>query len=1151
MAGLEGMIALSRTLADAIRIRTNFARSVNIERDSREWLSDQARYIFTPLARQTLGQVVDAILSPHGTRSWTITGPYGTGKSAFALALVQLLGRHGPASSLFKEVVLQDPELASGLAKVHEYGYDFLPVLISGLRDSLVPALHAGLESAVQEAVRQTGSEEGLALLDRIRSADCQNAAGVCALFEQAAKLWNGLIVIIDELGKFLEYVAQRPDRGDVFVLQLLAEGAARSGTPPLLLFTVLHQSFSRYSSHLTQTQREEFGKVQGRFQDIAFSQTYDQMMRLASAAVELVGTDNELSLLHKTASRLEQRARLLGVSLGFSDSSRDDIATCPPLHPVTALLLGPLFRHLAQNERSLFAFLSSSEPYGLQDFMRRTTFDQSDVPFYTPDQLYDYVTCSLGTALYHERTGRRWALVQSTLDRLRHVDALDVRIIKTVGLMAAIGEINDLRATPELVALALDLSLEETQVALERLVRKSALVYRSFVQAYHLWDGSDIDLEARLKEARYHVDEAQSLDELLTRLLPPRPIVARRFSFSTGTMRFFETLYVSAPNVQRAVRTGATEGDGLVVYVLVEGAGQLEHVQATMHQPEIAQNNRVIVVPIHVPPALRGAALELQRLKWVLNNTPELANDNVALTELRSRMFETEQILLRELDYAVSPADRELECFFRGETRTVRGWRALNQLVSEACQLIFPLTPTISNELINRRSLSSAASAARRNLLDRMLQYQEVARLGIERHPPELSMYLSLLKTTRVHREVSGVWRFASPEEGTPLAPVWNEWETFLESSRHQRQSLKLLWDRLSAPPYGLLGGVIPVLILAMLLERSIEVGLYESGTFIPSLTLPHVERLLKTPEKFEIRFCPLDGIRRDVFDELAAIGLSTERGHLIPVVRQLCGLAHRLPEYSKKTKSVTVEAQRVRSALLSAREPDVLVFEQLPEALGLPSMLLDTPTAKPREFAQRLAGTLQELQMAHPRLHDHMFTLMGTYLDVPTTNPALTRQELQFRCRLVTDMAVDLRMKSFVRHCSNERHDYSTWMESLGSFLGNRPPSTWNDDDLNRFEAELTQMARKFNNLVQLAIGTAAFPDAGLDAVRLGLTGTDGFEKQKVIFLRPENREAATETVNEITQLLERQGIDTEGRLAVLALLAKAWLPEPKETA
>ena len=45
----------------------------------------------------------------------------------------------------------------------------------------------------------------------------------------------RGLLLIIDELGKLLEYAASHPDDGDVFILQELAEAAARSESPFLV----------------------------------------------------------------------------------------------------------------------------------------------------------------------------------------------------------------------------------------------------------------------------------------------------------------------------------------------------------------------------------------------------------------------------------------------------------------------------------------------------------------------------------------------------------------------------------------------------------------------------------------------------------------------------------------------------------------------------------------------------------------------------------------------------------------------------------------------------------------------------------------------------------------------------------------------------
>ena len=48
---------------------------------------------------------------------------------------------------------------------------------------------------------------------------------------------------MLDELGKFLEYAAFHPEQEDVYVLQILAEEAARSGDRPFVVMALLHQN--------------------------------------------------------------------------------------------------------------------------------------------------------------------------------------------------------------------------------------------------------------------------------------------------------------------------------------------------------------------------------------------------------------------------------------------------------------------------------------------------------------------------------------------------------------------------------------------------------------------------------------------------------------------------------------------------------------------------------------------------------------------------------------------------------------------------------------------------------------------------------------------------------------------------------------------
>ncbi len=66
------------------------------------------------------------------------------------------------------------------------------------------------------------------------------------------------------------------------------------------------------------------------------------------------------------------------------------------------------------------------------------------------------------------------------------------------------------------------------------------------------------------------------------------------------------------------------------------------------------------------------------------------------------------------------------------------------------------PDAPRIQNELVNRRSLSSAAAAARMRLIERMFSNASEPLLGMDpaKKPPEMSMYLSVLQNTGLHQK-------------------------------------------------------------------------------------------------------------------------------------------------------------------------------------------------------------------------------------------------------------------------------------------------------------------------------------------------------------------------------------------------------------
>ena len=168
-----------------------------------------------------------------------------------------------------------------------------LPIAITGSREPLQLAILRGLQAAIGHLQGRRCSQ----VMARINESLAQATPGkrpsahaITELFAEALKAAcstgevGGFFLVVDELGKFLEYAAAHPANSDLYTLQSLAEFAAR--TPqPFLILGILHQDFSLYADRLTGRERAEWDKIRGRFEDIAFEEPVDELLRLIAEA--------------------------------------------------------------------------------------------------------------------------------------------------------------------------------------------------------------------------------------------------------------------------------------------------------------------------------------------------------------------------------------------------------------------------------------------------------------------------------------------------------------------------------------------------------------------------------------------------------------------------------------------------------------------------------------------------------------------------------------------------------------------------------------------------------------------------------------------------------------------------------------------------
>src|SRR5262249_48127063 len=143
---------------------------------------------------------------------------------------------------------------------------------------------------------------------------------------EAVARDDGGVLVLIDELGKFLEAAAG--EGGDIHFFQELGEASGRSDGR-LVVVGILHQSFDQYATRLRREARDEWAKVQGRFVDIPIISAVDEV-------IDLLGRAIETGLPHSESQRVAER---VGAAIGRRrPGSPDDLArrldAAWPLHP-------------------------------------------------------------------------------------------------------------------------------------------------------------------------------------------------------------------------------------------------------------------------------------------------------------------------------------------------------------------------------------------------------------------------------------------------------------------------------------------------------------------------------------------------------------------------------------------------------------------------------------------------------------------------------------------------------------------------------------------------------------------------------------------------------------------------------------------------
>lgn len=1007
-----------------------FSPSVNIIRDEEIYLN----YIATSNTEQIFNQLINDYLT--GIRSFNIVGAYGTGKSSFLWAFERhLKGEANYFSPLNKD-----------LNQLHSFEF----VKLVGEHDSLI------------------GTFADLFDLNRKRDYKIKDILSAIDEYYQAFHSeGKGLVILIDEFGKFLEYVADNNPEAELYFIQQLAE-YVNDKRRNIFLITTLHQDFNGYSRTLTKSQQNEWNKVKGRLREITFNEPVEQLLFLASerlSELNFGNKDKNFSMLFKAI----ESAKAFPLKDFFDQTYAEKVL---PFDILSAAVLTLALQKYGQNERSLFSFIESNDPLGIRDF------NSQKAPYYNISDVYDYLIHNFYSYLSTKNNTHyaQWSGIRTAAERVEGnfpgvvSDAL--KLVKTIGLLNIFASAS-IRLNSEFLEEygTYALGIKDTGKILKSLEGLRIVRFIKHSNKYVFVEGTDLDIELAIDEAGNLVQQVSNVVHPLNQYFDFPYIPAKAIIYEKGTPRYFAFRLSDVPVNEHP----EGEVDGYINLVFSDNLDDETQIISASADCEEA----VLYGWYTNTAEIKNQIWEIEKIKKVKENNLE---DKVAVRELDSILDHHVKLLNHYVKGKMYTEDSPVKWFFKGKEQRVKDQKSFNQLLSIICREVYSFTPEYLNEMVNKTKLSPPIATARKNFVRALVDHWPQEDLGFEatKFPPEKTIYLSLLDATGIHAvSEGGGYTFGPPSEESLFLPLWNACEEFIASTRNGKRNLQELTDLLLSRPFKMKQGFVDFWLPTFLFIKRDDFALFDGeNAYIPFLTEETLDLLSRKPKDFSIKAFDIEGVKLDLFNRYRALLNQSKKEtpsgpNFIETIRPFLTFYRQLPEYAKNTKRLNSKTLAVRETIKNSTDPEETFFKEFPEALGYTIPQLQKDQALLEVYVNDLQACIREIRTCHEELLNRVEAVL--LLDIIGEKSEFSdyKIRLQKRFKRVKQHLLSLNQRVFHQRIMSGLDDRKSWLSSLAQACVGKSLDVINDAEEDQLRDRLKDLVHELDNLSELSKG------------------------------------------------------------------------------
>lgn len=998
-------------MSKMISVASGFQYSVNIGYDLN---NDDKLKNFIP-TKSALALLEDILLSTNSTsteRARVLIGAYGKGKSHIVLTILAMLMKRD--LGLFRKTmpkIGENPRLHQIVQNYYESNNKILPVIITGSNTSLPQAFLLALQRTLSmngllDVMPETNYKAAAKVIERWEKEfpdtykklkeiidmpakkfveELQNystetyekfekiyptlTAGsvfnpflgfdVVDLYEEAVrglktKGYTGIYVIYDEFSKFLEANITEASISDTKMLQDFAEKCNRSGEKQMHLMLISHKEIANYIDKLPKQKVDGWRGVSERFKHIHLNNNFMQTYEIIESAIQKkkIIWDKFCEEYQASFGGLYQRYKKHNI---FGDVAQEQVEKtvygCYPLHPVSTFILPRLSERVAQNERTLFTFISAPGNSTLPAFLDKYEDDHFEV--ITPDLIYDYFEPLFKKEVYGGSIHENYILTEVILEKLSD-ESLEKKIVKTLALVYILEQFEKLRPSKdELISIySISYTPEEINQAIDNLIEKEYVIYLKRSNNYlRLKQTSGVDIRQKIHDLVEVQSKRITVKETLNNSNFDNYVYPSRYNNEHDMIRFFSFQFIDESEVTEdvnwKVKSENIEADGVIYGIIPHSEESIAKLKDIIVSTSNECDRFIFILPRHF--------LEIEDIVREFNAV-SILRDNAADDKV---LFDEYEVIYEDLREVISsfmrgytrPEEYKSRYVYNGKEVLVSRKAALTELMSQICDQVYLCTPVINNEAMNKNEITPTANNSRNKIVSALLRNELEPNLGLTGSGQEVSIMRSTLIRTGVWEENDGLPRInLRPDKVEHMADVLGMIESFIvETRQNGAMNFEELYTRLTSPEYhiGLRKGLIPIYLAAVIHEYKREVIISDQyGQVQVSTEL--MLQINSKPNMFTLSYLDWNP-EKEAFvlklaDYFSDYVVDAERGansydYVVSAMRRWYMA---LPKYARdsKTKPDGGKIRKTHLEMLKLLKQNVngneLLFEKLPKIFG-----------------------------------------------------------------------------------------------------------------------------------------------------------------------------------------------------------------------